>query len=87
MIFQILSVVLGLAFFIVPLWAYRRGLKDGLAINQGKSIEPIQNPVQAVTKHYEQKKGKGEEDKMMQGLTNIMSYDGNPQKVGEDDKK
>jgi hypothetical protein len=78
MTIQILSIVLGLCFFILPLWTYRKGLQDGLNIKQDKPIEPIR-PNLANNPFYKAKT-KVEEDKMMQGLQNIMSYDGNPQK-------
>ena len=83
----ILGALIGVCFFIVPLWAYRRGLKDGLALSQGKPIEPIQNPLQAVVSHVErkqeQKEAKIAEDKLAEGLSNLMSYDGTPQKEAE----
>ncbi|OUS72987.1 hypothetical protein B1748_23550 [Paenibacillus sp. MY03] len=81
------GVVFGLCLFILPLWAYRRGLKDGLALNQGKTIEPIANPVQAVQSHiqrsHESKETKAANAHMMEGLANLMAYDGTPQKEGE----
>lgn len=83
--YAILSAVLGLCFFLIPLWAYRKGLKDGLAINKGKEPEPIKTPVRMVTEAREAKKNQEETDKITQGLMNILRYDGTPQKVGEDD--
>lgn len=79
--YLIIGTVLGLCLFIIPMWSYRRGLKDGLAINQGKTPEPIKTPVAAVKNHYTAKKSKEEEDKVTQGLQNILSYDGSPQEV------
>lgn len=79
MFLQTISIVFGLGFFIVPLWAYRRGLKDGLAINQGKSIEPIKTPIQMIEQHKEQKKTQKQEDYLAQGVSNIMSYVGDVQ--------
>jgi hypothetical protein len=75
MTIHILSIVLGLCFFILPLWAYRKGLQDGLNIKQDKPMEPIKIPTP-----YQKVKTDESTDKMMQGLNNIMSYDGNPQK-------
>jgi hypothetical protein len=77
MTIQILSIVLGLCFFIVPIWAYRLGLKDGLNIKQDKPIETIGIKTPTV---FQKAKTDEATDKMMQGLNNIMSYDGNPQK-------
>lgn len=73
---------------LLNLWAYRRGLKDGLALNQGKPIEPIQNPISAIVKHVEaaaeKKEIKTANDLMSQGLANMIAYDGTDQtKVGE----
>lgn len=66
-------------------------MKDGLALNQGKSIAPIQTPVEVVTKHIDNraqvKEAKAAEDAMAQGLANLMAYDGTPQpKPKEGDK-
>lgn len=83
----ILGALIGVCFFFVPLWAYRRGIKDGLALSQGKAPEPIQNPIQAVTEYRERKVEKKEnkvaEDKLAEGLANLLSYDGTEQKVRE----
>lgn len=83
-----LGAIIGLCLF--NLWSYRRGLKDGLALNQGKPIEHIQNPVQAVQSHmdkrHEQKIAKDEESKLAEGLANMMAYDGTPQKAKEGEK-
>lgn len=80
----ILGALIGVCLFFIPVWFYRRGLKDGLALNQGKPIEPIQNPVQAVIKHVETRKESAEvkkaNDEIAEGLANIMSYTGEPQK-------
>lgn len=86
--YAIIGIAFGLCLFVLPLWAYRRGLQDGLALNQGKSIEPIKNPVQAYTEHREAKKeskeAKAAEDLISQGLANLMSYDGTEQKKAGD---
>jgi hypothetical protein len=83
----ILGALIGVCLFFVPIWCYRRGLKDGLALNQGKSIEPIQNPIQAIQRHVEERKesaeAKKENDLISEGLANIMNYDGTPQKIKE----
>jgi hypothetical protein len=81
MILNILSIVLGLCFFLVPLWAYRQGLKDGLSIKQDKPMEPLPK----LTTPFKKAQVKVENDKLSEGLQNIMSYDGTRQKE-EDDK-
>lgn len=73
---------------LLNLWAYRRGLKDGLALNQGKPIEPIQNPVKSFVefreKATEKKEVKQANTAQLEGFANLMAYDGTDQtKVGE----
>jgi hypothetical protein len=86
--YAIMGLTFGLCLFILPLWAYRRGLKDGLALNQGKPIEPIQNPVKTVMQYVEtraeKKETKEANNALQEGFNNLMSYDGSDQmKVGE----
>lgn len=81
--YTIIGVTFGLCLFILPLWAYRRGLKDGLAIQQGKAPEPIKTPVAMYKQHTEVKEAKREQSKLSQGIHNLMSYDGSPQEEGE----
>jgi hypothetical protein len=76
---EYISAILGLCFFIVPFLAYRKGLKDGLNITQGKPIEPIK-PIQMIKEQFT----KHEPNEIVsQGISNIMSYDGTPQKEKE----
>lgn len=76
-----LSAIIGLCFF--NFFAYRRGLKDGLALNKGQPIAPIQTPVEVVQKHMDNrtqaKQSKDQEDALAQGLANLFAYDGTPQ--------
>lgn len=82
-----LGVVIGLCLFILPMWAYRRGIQDGITLSEGKTPPPIKTPIQAVVERVERRKGEvksqHEQDKISQGLMNILSYDGTPQKEGE----
>jgi len=71
----ITGAILGLCFFMLSFWAYRRGIKDGIALNKGKAIQPIQTPIQAVKKHTEAKKADKKQQEESQGLQNIMNYD------------
>jgi hypothetical protein len=80
MILNILSIVLGLCFFLIPLWAYRQGLKDGLSIKQDKPIENLPK----LTTPFQKAQTKVENDKLSEGLQNIMSYDGSSQEVKEE---
>jgi hypothetical protein len=71
---------ISVAFFMLILWAYRRGLKDGLALKDNKPIEPIKTPVQVIQEHKEVQETKQENDKVAQGLLNLLNFDGTPQK-------
>jgi len=81
----IIGTIVGACIFIIPLWAYRKGLKDGLAIKQDKPIEPIKTPVQVVQQVQQERKEQQEADKFMRGLQNLLSYDGTPQKGDDED--
>lgn len=82
---EYLLAALGLCFFIIPFWAYRLGLKDGLALKQGSpTIEPIKTPVEVIQERREIKEQNKQNDLQAQGLFNLLSYDGTPQKRGED---
>jgi len=82
--YLIYSAVLGTAFFLVCLFAYERGLAVGLRMGRGEPPEPIKGPVTAVREYKERKEAKAEADAFMQGLNNLFSYDGTPQKGAED---
>lgn len=81
--YLITGTVLGLCLFIVPMWSYRLGIKDGLNLSKGKAPEPIKTPVAMYKQHTEGKQGKEEQSKLSQGIHNLMSYDGSPQEEGE----
>lgn len=76
MFISIMGVIFGLGLFIVPLWSYRRGLQDGLAIREGKPVEPLNLPKLPVTKKEETLP-----DPVAEGIANIFSYDGTPQEI------
>lgn len=86
-IYVIIGASLGLCFFIGSLWAYRRGVKDGMAMAKGNTPPPIQTPVQAVQSRVEARKeakaAKEQEDAVTTGLMNLLAYNGDPQKAGE----
>lgn len=77
---MIIGAIMGLCFFTVPFWCYRRGLKDGLALNDNRPIEPIKTPLAAIHEAKEAKEIKIENDKIQQGIQNILNFDGTPQK-------
>jgi hypothetical protein len=76
----IIGASIGALFSLVPLWAYRRGLKDQINIKDNKPIEPIKTPVAVIQEHREAQQTKEESDLITQGLLNILNYNGTPQK-------
>lgn len=76
--YAMMGILFGCLFF-VPLWAYRRGLKDGLALNQGKQPEPIKSPVAAVRDYKQAKVEKKQNDQLTEGLINLLNYNGERQ--------
>jgi len=69
-----------IAAFFMGFLTYRKGLKEGLNISKGK-----ENPIEPIIKNNVVKmQSKKPEDIIMQGIENILLYDGTPQKkVGE----
>jgi hypothetical protein len=81
----ITGVIFGLCLFILPLWAYRRGLQDGLALNKGaNTLEPIKGPLAVIQERRKERETKKQNDFETQGWANILAYDGTPQKGGDD---
>lgn len=83
--YAILSTVLGLSFFIVPVFFYRKGLQDGLNISQGKPIQQITNPITAVNNLINERKTKQDVNEFIEGFNNMMMYNGKPQEVKTED--
>lgn len=85
MILSLTCIACGLCFYIIPLWAFRKGLKDGIAIASGaQTIEPIKTPLQVIEQRKEAKATKAAEDKIAEGMANIFAYDGTKQRGGEE---
>ena len=80
MIELIIGIVTAVLFSCSHVWIYRRGLKDGKALSEGKPIEPIKTPVQAFNEVKQAKEISKAEEKQMIHMTNLFEYDGNPQK-------
>lgn len=80
--YAILGIAYGLCLFILPLLAYRRGLQDGLNVQQGKPVEPLKTPVQVVKEYRQAKEEQKKTDVILEGLANILAYDGEPQAKG-----
>lgn len=82
----LIGIGLATVLFLCPslLWAYRRGLRDGLALNQGaKTIAPIRNPMQqAMEQRREATKANKEPppdtfiDSLLKGHANMMAFTG-----------
>jgi hypothetical protein len=63
-------------------WAYRRGLKDGLAlrgdVKPNTVIEPVRNPIEAIAAAVASGGGPPNLERLMEdGLANILAYDEN----------
>lgn len=65
--------------FFTSFWAYRRGLKDGLALKDNKPIEPIKSPVAVIQEHAQAKEVNKAEEIESQFMTNLFGYDGTKQ--------
>ena len=73
-----------LLFVFMCLFCFKTGYSAGLAVSQGKEIAPlITNPVEYIERRAEAKKVQKENDAITQGISNLFSYDGNPQKGSE----
>jgi hypothetical protein len=75
-----LGIVTAVLFSCLFLWSYRRGLKDGLALKDNKSIGPIKTPVAVIHEHTEAKEVSEAEKIQAQFMTNLFGYTGEPQK-------
>lgn len=84
-----MNTALTLATFIVAFcmsfYTYRRGIKDGLSISNGaKTIEPVKTPVSSFKEYMEHRETKKVTDEFMQAAKNIMTYDEDVPKAGDD---
>jgi hypothetical protein len=75
----IIGIATAVLFSCLFLWAYRRGLKDGLALRDNKPIEPIKTPVQVIHERTEAKEISKEEEKQELYMTNLFGYTGEKQ--------
>lgn len=81
---NILIAVICMAAFFTSLWSYRRGLKDGLALNDNKHIEPIKTPVQVIHERTSAKEISEAEKAQAKFIENLFAYTGNTQEVVKD---
>lgn len=73
---SILIIATFIVAFFMAFYTYRRGLKDGLNINNGaKAIEPVKTPANSLKEYLEQRKQNKVNDKMLEDVMNIMNYD------------
>jgi len=75
-----------MAAFLMGMWAYQKGFRDGLAVNKGKDITPIiTNPVTAVKQAVdmtEANKAQMQMEAMMnEGINNLMTYTGEKKRI------
>lgn len=62
--------------FLMSFYTYRRGLKDGLAINNGaKTIEPVKTPASTFKDYFEQRKEAKVKDEFMEAAMSILTFD------------
>ena len=76
----IIGIVTAVLFSCSHVWIYRRGLKDGKALSEGKPIEPIKTPVQAFNEVKQAKEISKEEETQAQFINNLFGYTGEVQK-------
>lgn len=71
--------------FLMSFYTYRRGLKDGLSINNGaKTIEPVKTPVSTFKEFMDERKQSKTQDEFMQAAMSILTYD--EDKASKEDK-
>jgi len=76
----IIGIVTAVLFPYLFLWAYRRGLKDGLALKDNKPIEPIKTPLAVMSERTQAKEAKETENEQAQFISNLFGYSGEKQK-------
>lgn len=76
----IIGIVATVLFSCSHVWIYRRGLKDGKALSEGKPIEAIKTPVQAYNEVKQAKEISKEEEAQAQFINNLFGYTGEVQK-------
>jgi len=85
MIEIIIGAIIGLCFFCIPMWCYRRGLQDGIKLNNKEPIQPIKMPVTVIQDYKETKETKKKNDTFVEGFNNMMNFQpGISQKEGEE---
>jgi len=76
----VFGLIYGLGLFILPFWAYRRGLMDGLAISKGGEIKKIKPKLpQNGYIDFQKKQESQANDIITSGINNIMTYKGDEQ--------
>ena len=76
----IIGIVTAVLFSCSHVWIYRRGLKDGKALSEGKPIEPIKTPVSVINEVKQAKEVSKEEKEQAQFMNNLFGYTGEVQK-------
>lgn len=81
-LYSLIYIILGAAYGLGLLFAYRLGLKDGMAVSKGQKPEPIKGPVAMAMEYKRDKEQQKQTDEIAQGLANLLSYNGDPQEKG-----
>ena len=76
----IAGLIIGLVLFCIPILSYRAGLQMGIHITKGKDIKPLRMDFNKPKLSKEDKKKIEEEQKIVNGINNLLSYNGEQQK-------
>jgi len=84
-----LCLILGLM-SMLAICVYERGIRTGMRHERGVEPEQIKGPIKAIQEYKQAKvdavvakEAKVEEDRLMQGITNLFAYTGQPQNPKE----
>ena len=80
MITNILVAIIYVVAFLTSFWAYRRGIKDGMALSNNKPIEPIKTPVSVINEAVQTREISKADNLQAQYMDNLFGYDGTKQK-------
>jgi hypothetical protein len=76
MVNVIVGAFLGMCFFIIPILAYREGVRLGMQINKGIEPPKLKNPI-TIAKEIKQEYEQSKEDKKYQNkLDRLLNYTG-----------
>jgi hypothetical protein len=79
-LYTLYGLAVGLVFFLCSLKAYTLGLQHGKELSKGITPSVNINPVKAVREFKREVQQEQQSDKISEGLHNLFSYTGDPQK-------